>query len=129
MARIFLGGPETWIFDQPNVWRGSQFSLDAMWADVSKLNLLKLVPALQTPVFFFLGRRDHWVPPETSVAYFEALAARSKKVLWFEESGHEPFMDEPAKFNRAMVELVRPVTVLTENPIQRFSTQCNIVTF
>jgi hypothetical protein len=29
--------------------------------------------------------------------------------VWFENSGHEPFVDEPAKFTRAMVELVRPV--------------------
>jgi len=64
---------------------------------------------LQTPVFFFLGRRDHWVPPETSVAYFDALTAPAKKLVWFEESGHELLMDEPEKFNQAMVEMVRPV--------------------
>ena len=61
------------------------------------------------PVFFFLGRNDHWVPPETSLAYIDALATPSKEVVWFEKSGHEPFMDEPAKFNAAMAELVRPV--------------------
>jgi hypothetical protein len=35
----------------------------------------------QMPVFFFLGRRDYWVPPETSVAYFDALTAPSKKLV------------------------------------------------
>ena len=69
----------------------------------------KAVSALQMPVFLFLGRHDHWVPPETSVAYFETLSAPAKTLVWFEESGHEPFVDEPAKFNAAMVELVRPV--------------------
>ena len=88
--------------------RGFRFSLDAMWAEVSRLNLIELAPALQMPVFFFLGRKDHWVPPETSVAYFDALTAPSKQLVWFEESGHEPFVDEPAKFNAAMAELVRP---------------------
>lgn len=111
MGRIVLGGPESSLFDLPNLVRGFRFSLDAMWADVSALNLMTLVPALQMPVFFFLGRNDHWVPAETSVAYFNALAAPSKTLVWFEESGHELFVDEPAKFNRAMVELVRPVTV------------------
>jgi len=112
MGRIFLGGPELSIFDFPNLVRSFRISLDAMWVEVSKLNLLKVAPALQMPVFFFLGRRDHWVPPETSVAYFDLLTAPSKKLVWFEESGHEPFMDEPAKFNAAMVELVRPVIVV-----------------
>jgi pimeloyl-ACP methyl ester carboxylesterase len=60
------------------------------------------------PVFVLLGRKDHWVPPETSVAYFDALAAPSKRLVWFEQSGHEMFVDEPAKFNDLMKEMVRP---------------------
>ena len=91
--------------------RGFRSSLDATWAEVSALNLTKVAPAFQMPVFFFLGRRDHWVPPEISVAYFDLLTAPSKKLVWFEESGHEPFMDEPDKFNAAMVEWVRPVAL------------------
>jgi len=71
-----------------------------------------LVPVLQMPVVIFVGRNDHWVPPETSVAYFDALAAPSKKLVWFEHSGHEPFVDEPEKFNAMMVELVRPLASL-----------------
>lgn len=35
---------------------GFRFSLDAMWSEVSKLNMMKLVPALQMPVFFFVAR-------------------------------------------------------------------------
>lgn len=42
------------------------------------------------------------------VVYFEALTAPSKELVWFERSGHEPFADEPAKFNTAMADLVRP---------------------
>lgn len=117
LGRIVLGGPEVSTFDLPNLVRGFRFSIDAMWDEVSRINLLKAAPALQMPVFFFLGRRDHWVPPETSVAYFDALTAPSKRLVWFEESGHEPFADEPAKFNASMVELVRPV--MAEEPARR----------
>jgi pimeloyl-ACP methyl ester carboxylesterase len=60
------------------------------------------------PVFFFLGRNDHWVPPVAGMAYFEALKAPQKELVWFERSGHEPFVDEPAKFNALTAELVRP---------------------
>lgn len=111
MARVALGGSETSIIDLPNLVRGFRWSMDMMWPDVSKLNLLQLAPVLKMPVFFFLGRRDHWVPPETSLAYFDVLTTPSKRLLWFETSGHEPFADEAEKFNRAMVELVRPVVV------------------
>jgi len=106
--RIVLGRPESSILDLPNVLRGWRFSLDAMWAEVSRLNLNELAPTLKVPVFFLLGRNDHWVPPETSVAYFEALTAPSKKLVWLENSGHETFVDEPARFNEVMAQLVRP---------------------
>lgn len=111
VARIFLTLPELSILELPGFMRGFRFSLDAMWDEVSRLNLIRAVPSLQMPAFFFLGRRDHWVPPETSVAWIDALAAPSKRLVWFEESGHEPFVDEPARFNASMVELVRPVAV------------------
>jgi pimeloyl-ACP methyl ester carboxylesterase len=109
VARIAVEGPEASILDLPNLLRGFRFSLDAMWADVSRIDLLEVAPALQVPVFFFLGRHDHWVPPETSVRYFDALDAPKKELVWFDDSGHAPFTDEPAKFNRMMVELVGPV--------------------
>lgn len=105
---IMVGGPEASIFDLPNIVRGGLFSANAMWAEVSALNLMKAVPALQVPVFFFVGRHDHVVAADTSAAYFEMLTAPSKRLVWFEESAHEPAVEEPAKFNTAMVELVRP---------------------
>ena len=112
MAEVTLGGPEQTVVDVPNLIRGFRWTLDVMWDEVSKLNLHALAPALQIPVFLFLGRRDHWVPAETSVAYFDMLTAPSKALVWFEHSGHEPFMDEAEKFNRAMVERVRPVVAV-----------------
>ena len=110
-VHIVLGGPEASIFDLPNLLRGMRFSQNTMWADVSSLDLTTTVPALQMPVFFFLGRHDHVIAAETSAAYFETLAAPSKRLVWFEESADEPPFEEPDTFNRAMAKLVRPVTV------------------
>jgi pimeloyl-ACP methyl ester carboxylesterase len=109
-----LGGQESSILELPSAMRGFRFSMNAMWPEVSRLNLIELAPALQMPVFFLLGRNDHWVPPQTSVTYFDALTAPSKKLVWFEHSGHEPFVDEPDKFNAVMAELLRPL--LTSDP-------------
>jgi pimeloyl-ACP methyl ester carboxylesterase len=108
LARIALGVSEASLLDLPRTVRAFRFSLDAMWAEAARLNLHELAPELAMPVFFLLGRLDHWVPPEASVAYFEALRAPSKQLVWFEHSGHEPFADEPARFNAAMAELVLP---------------------
>lgn len=113
-ARAMFGVPESSICDVLATFRGFRFSLEAMWPEVSRLNLVDAVPELQVPVFFFLGRRDPWIPPEVSAGYFEALSAPSKKLVWFEKSGHEPFVDEPDKFNVSMLELVRPVIHATQ---------------
>ena len=108
LARAVVGGHESSIFELSSTMRGFRWSMDAMWAEVSRLNLIDLAPTLQMPAFFLLGRKDHFVPPETSIAYFDVLTAPSKKLVWFEHSGHEMFVDEPDKFNAAMAETVRP---------------------
>jgi pimeloyl-ACP methyl ester carboxylesterase len=92
----------------PSMMRGFRWTIDAMWPEVSKLNLVELVPRLQMPVFFLLGRHDHWAPADAAVDYFQTLRAPSKHLIWFDESGHEAFVDEADKFNRVMVDLVRP---------------------
>jgi pimeloyl-ACP methyl ester carboxylesterase len=111
MARDFVRQPEASVFDLVNLMRGFRSTSFSMWPEVSRLNLIEAAPKLDVPVFFFLGRNDHWVPPETSLAYFDALTAPSKTLEWFEGSGHEPFVDEADKFNRLMIELVRPSLV------------------
>ncbi len=108
MLRVLFSG-ESSLLDAPAFYRGFRFSLDSMWAETSALDLNKLVPKLDMPVFFFLGRNDHWVPPETTVPYFEALQAPSKTLVWFEGSGHEMFVDEAERFNEVMRSVVRPL--------------------
>jgi pimeloyl-ACP methyl ester carboxylesterase len=110
-AWAHLSTPELSVLDLFRLMPTFRSTFAVMWPEVSRVNLLEAAPKLDVPVFFFLGRRDRWVPPETSVAYLDALCAPSKRLVWFEESGHEPFADEPGKFNTSMVELVRPVVV------------------
>jgi pimeloyl-ACP methyl ester carboxylesterase len=109
--RLALGGPESSLHDIRKQTRGFQSSIGTMWEEMSQLNLHHLAPSLEMPVFFFLGRQDRWVPPQTSVDYFDALDAPSKRLVWFEESGHQPFIDEATKFNHAMLQLVRPAVL------------------
>lgn len=113
VGKAVLAGPESSLIDLVRTVRGFRFTLAAMWPEVSQLNLMKLVPALAMPVVFLLGRKDHWVPPETSVAYIDKLNVPSKKLIWFEASGHEMFVDEPAKFNAVMSELADPRVTFT----------------
>lgn len=116
MARTFAGGPERSVFDLLDALRGFRFSLECMWPHLSRLNLSDHVPELTMPAVFFLGRLDRWVPPDPSIAFIEGLKAPSKEVVWFEESGHEMFVDEPARFNSAMLQHVRPLVAGPSRP-------------
>jgi hypothetical protein len=108
-TRMLLGAPEASLLDLRATIRAFRFSMDSMWPEVSRLNLIEAVPRLDVPVVLMLGRRDPWIPTETSVAYYDVLRAPSKELVWFDESGHEPFVDEPSKFVDAMLDLVRPL--------------------
>jgi pimeloyl-ACP methyl ester carboxylesterase len=108
MLRPIVSSEESSLLELRGAWKGFHFTMNAMWPEVSRLNLMELAPTLQMPTFFLLGRNDPWVRPETSTAYFDALSAPAKRLVWFEHSGHEPFVDEPDKFNATMANLVRP---------------------
>lgn len=103
--------PETSVWDLFSFWKLLRFSIDPMWTELTALNLVTSVPTLVMPTLFFLGRKDHVVFAENSLEFIDNLKAPSKQVVWFEESKHEPFVDEPEKFNKLMVELVRPIVV------------------
>jgi pimeloyl-ACP methyl ester carboxylesterase len=75
------------------------------------LTLAEAAPVVQVPVFLFIGRHDHVIAPETSVAYFDMLIAPSKRLIWFEDSAHEPPFEEPTKFNELMTDLLRPLAI------------------
>lgn len=109
VLRAVLGTPETSLWEVPQTMRALRETLSAMWPAVTRLNLHELAPVLNLPVFFLLGRLDHWVPARVSQEYFEALQAPFKQLVWFEQSKHEPFVDEPDDFNAAMLKWVRPV--------------------
>ena len=81
----------TFVIEQAPVhdWSGQERGVVAegavggRWAGRFRIFRYKI---RQMPAFFFLGRNDHCVPPETSVAYFDALTAPSKKLVWFERA-------------------------------------------
>ena len=50
------------------------------------------------PVYFLLGRHDVNAPTVLAEEYFEVLDAPEKGIVWFENSGHSPWINEPEKF-------------------------------
>jgi proline iminopeptidase len=53
------------------------------------------------------GRHDWNLPGVVAERYLKSLKAPQKEYIWFEQSGHEPPEEEPDKFNRTIIEIVK----------------------
>jgi pimeloyl-ACP methyl ester carboxylesterase len=58
---------------------------------------------LEVPVYFLMGRHDVNAPPALVEEYYELLDAPHKELIWFEHSGHSPWISEPDKFADVVV--------------------------
>jgi pimeloyl-ACP methyl ester carboxylesterase len=104
-VRILLTGPGASLFDVPKMLRGMTFALRTLWTEVSAVDLQASAPELKMPVWFLNGRHDHQVDAGVAEAYFNALIAPSKTLVWFEKSGHFAPFEEPDAFNAAMAKI------------------------
>ena len=98
-----LVAPEYDFFDALNVGKGASLVGQRMQYDMAPAPHEGEIAALDVPVFFFLGRYDYNTPSGLAAAYLERLQSPLKEVVWFEESAHFPFWEEPDAFHRALV--------------------------
>lgn len=108
MIALMLAAPEYTLRDKVNFARGLFDTFGLVYPRLAGLNLEAQVPRLEMPVWLLLGREDWVTPSEIAARYFESLQAPRKELIWFENSGHSPCYEEPAKFNAVLIEQVRP---------------------
>jgi pimeloyl-ACP methyl ester carboxylesterase len=75
---------------------------------VNEKNILEDIRQVRVPVYFFEGRHDRIAAcaPELVIEYMAILEAPKKEIIWFEESGHHPNIDEPDKFQSILINKV-----------------------
>ena len=82
--------------------KGSGFTVTTLWprlADVSFASMQRL----NVPVAFLLGRHDKTTPSNIAASWLGRLAAPSRTVCWFENSGHLPMIEEPGRTLAALL--------------------------
>lgn len=107
LLRIGLAAPEYTLTDALNVRRGVQLVHERMEYDVSPVPLEGEVERVEVPVAFLLGRHDYTTPSSLAADYLGRLEAPNKRLVWFEDSAHFPFLSEPTAFRDALVSLHR----------------------
>ena len=106
-VRLALESPFYSWADLVRIPLGARFSFSRLWREAFyDTDLLKQAPRLDVPVFFFLGRHDHTATASAAMAerYFQALdAPRGKRLIWFENSGHWPQLEESERFQEQVI--------------------------
>ncbi len=101
-----IASPEYGLVDKANYFRGLIATMNAVWPQLWEVDLREQAPRLQVPIYFLEGRHDVNAPPALVESYLEGLEAPHKELIWFEHSGHSPWVDEAAKVVDIMVNTV-----------------------
>lgn len=89
------------LSDKLNSIRGMQGGA-ALFAEILDTRVLDSVPSLAVPAYIFQGAHDMQTRPECAQSLFDALEAPDKRFFLFEDAGHSPLQDTPARFLAAL---------------------------
>ena len=106
-----LSTDEANLVDLVKFGQGNRFSLTHLEDEISRLDLSELYRSFAVPIVFLLGRYDRHVPSIAAEQYFESIQAPCKRLVWFEQSGHNPPFEEPDKFNTVMIKEALPLAI------------------
>lgn len=105
----YLTSPEYSILEGLKTLNGSglNFSLNAMWEEMTAIDFVKEIESIDVPVYFFVGRFDMVSPTVQVEDFYQGLdAKKGKKLVVFENSAHCPMMEEKEKYQDILVNIV-----------------------
>lgn len=78
-----------------------------LYDELMGMDFFRDVPELQVPAYFFTGRHDYQTPFELVERYIAVLKTPHKELMvWFEDSGHMPNLDEPEAYQDELINRV-----------------------
>ncbi|NLY43304.1 MAG: alpha/beta hydrolase [Clostridiaceae bacterium] len=91
------------LLDKINFFRGIINTYNHVYQQIYTINLRTDYTKLDVPAYFFLGRHEVNAPTVLAEEYAQVLEAPDKEIVWFEHSGHSPWINERAKFIREVL--------------------------
>jgi pimeloyl-ACP methyl ester carboxylesterase len=93
-----LQAPEYTLAEALDLAKSSSFSSSKMKYNVLSKSIYHEITEYSVPVYFFVGISDFTTPHELVSEYFEMVKAPKKEIVYFQNSAHFPFFEEPEKF-------------------------------
>ncbi len=94
------------ILDKINYFRGIVMTFNHVYPQLYDVDLRVDYPKIDVPVYFFLGRHDINAPTSLAEDYYNILEAPQKEIVWFEHSGHNPWINESDKFVERLLAII-----------------------
>ncbi len=91
-------GVEYGLLDKVNFFWGLLRTFDSFYGKLYAVNLRERCPEVAVPVHVFHGRYDYNAPAQLVEDYIKNLKAPKKSLIYFENSGHNPWQTENALF-------------------------------
>ncbi|OAA95097.1 proline iminopeptidase [Clostridium coskatii] len=86
------------LVDKINFLWGLTNTFNHVYPQLYSIDLRKNYAKVKIPIYFFIGRRDINAPISLVEDYYNVLRAPHKEIVWFEHSGHSPWINESDKF-------------------------------
>jgi len=93
-----IGSSEYGLMDKINFIRGIINTFGHVYQQLYDIDMRTDYTNLNVPIYFFLGRYDINAPTVLVEEYEQVLNAPDKGIVWFEYSGHNPWINERDKF-------------------------------
>jgi len=93
-----IGSSEYGLMDKINFIRGIINTFGHVYQQLYDIDMRTDYTKLNVPIYFFLGRYDINAPTVLVEEYEQVLNAPDKGIVWFEYSGHNPWINERDKF-------------------------------
>jgi proline iminopeptidase len=103
---LMLKQPEYGWLDRVYYLLGLMNTFNVVYPQLQSLDFRQDAAQLHLPVYLVLGRHDMNNPSQIPEDYFLRLEAPSKKLVFFEDSGHGMIWEEADKFHDLMVNTV-----------------------
>lgn len=91
------------LMDKINFLRGIVTTFNHVYPQLYDVDLRRDYPRMEVPVYFFLGRHDVNAPTSLVEEYVSILEAPHKEIVWFEHSGHSPWINERENFAQELL--------------------------
>ncbi|TRW18150.1 alpha/beta fold hydrolase [Glacieibacterium frigidum] len=100
--------PEYSDDDVRNAFKGQPPVTQALLPQILAADL-STIGTLKVPMILLNGRHDQSVSSDVAAEWFAKLKAPSKRLVWFERSGHHITSEEPGKLLNTLVTVARPI--------------------